>query len=155
MTRLQTDRRRDPYPFTWEIPAGIILTALLLAGLGVQAGRAIAYWRAGAGWSWPTGRAVATSIPAILSGRPAAGLTPQPTVHLDSGAVLGSVATTEILLFAGMLVAVLLVLRRWGPSRIRGVATPAEAHAVLGIRRLHRQRAIIRPDLHTNTRRQP
>ena len=31
MTMQQTDRRRDPYPFTWEIPVGIaaVLTAIL------------------------------------------------------------------------------------------------------------------------------
>ena len=155
MTRLQAERRRDPYPFTWEIPVGLLLTALLLAGFGVQAGRTLAYCQAGAGWHWPTGRALATSIPGILSGHPAAGLNPEPTVLLGSGVVLGWVLATEVVLFAGMLAAVLLLLRRWGPSRVRGVATPAEAEAVLGISRLRKQRAIIRPDLHATPRRRP
>ena len=61
MTMLQSDRRRDPYPFTWEIPVGILTGWLLLAGLGIQLARTLANWTAGAGWIWPTGKALYSS----------------------------------------------------------------------------------------------
>ncbi len=41
---------------------------------------------------------------------------------------------------------------RWGPHRIHGMASKAEAQHLLGRRRLHRVRAIIRPDLYGKDR---
>lgn len=145
---LQTNRRRDPYPFTWEIPVALLTTALLLSGLGVQLGRSLAYQWVGAGWHWPHGRAVATSIPAILTGHPTAGLTPPPGTPVAAGTVYGWIIAVEFLLAAAATVAAVLVWRRWGAGRMRGMATPAEAHTTLGLRRLHAHRHVIRPDLH-------
>ncbi|MGC3994748.1 MAG: hypothetical protein QM779_11650 [Propionicimonas sp.] len=145
---LQTSRRRDPYPFTWEIPVAILLAALLLFGAGVQLGRSLAYRWAGAGWVWPTGRAWATSIPAILAGDPGAGLHPAPAAAIPSGAVLSWVLATEAILALAATLAAVIALRHWGPGRMRGMASPAEAATTLGLRRLRAHRAVIRPDLH-------
>jgi hypothetical protein len=133
---LQADRRRDPYPFTWELPLGAFAVTLSLAGLGVQFGRAAAHWQAGAGWAWPRGRALLTSIPAIVTGHPTAGLEPQPSVVVGAAAVSGWIAVFETLLALALFATAILILRRWGPARLRGMATPAEAEATLGLRRL-------------------
>lgn len=145
---LQTDRRHDPYPFTWEIPVALLAATMLAAALGIQTGRSLAHWATGAGWHWPTPRGLLTSIPAILSGHPVAGLDPPPSPAATAGAVIGWIIATETLLLLGLATLAALALRRWGPARMRGVASPAEAASTLGLRRLRAHRRIIRPDLY-------
>ena len=48
--------------------------------------------------------------------------------------------------------AIAYALGRWGPSRVLGMATPADAEDLLGLTRLRRNAAIIRPDLHAPKR---
>jgi hypothetical protein len=143
----QVDRRRDPYPYTWEIPLGVLTTLLLLAGLGAHLGRAIANWTAGAGWTWPAGKALFASLPDLLAGDYSAGLT---LAHPGAGpgAVYGWITAVEVLLLAGMTAATWWALRRWGPGRMKGMATAGEAEQVLGLTRLRVVAGIIRPDLH-------
>ena len=148
---MQTERRHNPYPFTWEIPAATATIALLLAGLGVQLGRSLAHLTTGAGWHWPAGRRLVTSIPAILTGHPTAGLDPAPPGSATPGAVLFWICVVELVLVAALGVALRQVLRRWGPGRMRGMASAAQAETTLGITRLYRVRTIIRPDLHPST----
>lgn len=146
MAMLQSDRRRDPYPFTWEIPVGLLTGWLLLAGLGVQFARSLANWAAGAGWVWPTGKALYSSLPAVLEGHPQAGV----ILHSPpaSQAVLyGWIITAQLLLAAATILAALCIHRRWGAGRMKGMASGAEAEAVLGVTRLRRNSAVIRPDL--------
>ena len=66
------------------------------------------------------------------------------------------VATELLILVAGTILAV-AALRRWGPGRLKGMASAAEAEASLGRTRLRRVRQIIRPDLYParTNRRQP
>jgi hypothetical protein len=136
---VQTERRHNPYPFTWEIPAATATIALLFAGL----------------WHWPHGRHLFTSIPTILTGHPTAGLTPTPDSAATPGAVLTWICVVELLLLAALGVATWHVLHRWGPGRLHGMASPAEAESTLGLARLRRVRSIIRPDLHPLERRIP
>lgn len=152
MSMLQADRRRNPYPYTWEIPIGILTGWLLLAGLGVQLGRTLANATAGAGWAWPTGRALYTSLPAILAGNPTAGLA------LGGGAagpaaLYGWLIATQLAILTGYTTGLLWAGRRWGPGRMKGMATPTEAEQVLGLTRLRRNATLIRPDLHPPTNR--
>lgn len=144
---LQTERRRNPYPLTWEIPVAALLAIALAAAIGVQVGRGLATWFAGGGWAWPASRALLTSIPAILAGDPAAGLTPPPEIAATPGAAVGWIIAVETLFAVALGVLTALILRRWGPARMRGMATPAQVEAALGLRRLRNHRRIIRPDL--------
>lgn len=156
MTILQADRRRNPYPYTWEIPIGILTGWLLLAGLGIQLGRSLANAAAGAGWAWPTGRALYTSLPAILAGDPTAGLAL--TGDAASPAALHAwLIATQLVILAGYTTALIWAGRRWGPGRMKGMASPAEAEQVLGLTRLRRNAPLIRPDLHppATSRRRP
>jgi len=65
---MQRSRRGDPYPFTWEIPAAIIASVLLVLVLGVHMGRAAANLLAGAGWGWPAQAELFRSLPGTLAG---------------------------------------------------------------------------------------
>jgi hypothetical protein len=150
ITIAQAERRRDPYPFTWEIPVGILATWLLLAGLATHTGRAIANWTAGAGWTWPAGRALFASLPDLLTGDPTAGL----TLHhppASPAAVYGWIITVQILLAATIISTTVWALRRWGPGRMKGMASPEDAEQILGISRLRKVAPILRPDLHPPT----
>ena len=145
---LQTQRRHDPYPLTWEIPAGALTVLLMPAVLGVHLGRALANWAAGSGWAWPTGRALFASLPAVLTGQASAGLDALPGAPAAAGAVIGWIVAVETVLLLTTTSAAVVLLRRWGPGRMRGMASRDEADATLGIARLRRDRSIIRPDLY-------
>ena len=146
MTIAQADRRRDPYPFTWEIPVGILTGWLLLASLGVHAARALANATAGAGWTWPEGKNLFTSLPRVLAGDPAAGLTLHHPVT-GTASLYGWIVTVQLLLLAATIAATVWGLRRWGPGRMHGMASAQEAEQLLGISRLRRVAPIVRPDL--------
>src|SRR5687767_15094450 len=70
----QQSRRRDPYPWTWEIPLGVVLVILMVLVCGVHLGRGIANVWAGAGWAFPRRVELFRSLPAVLRGDAAAGL---------------------------------------------------------------------------------
>ena len=70
----------------------------------------------------------------------------------SSSALWTYIAATELILLFVCVVLFKMVLDRWGPARMRGVASPAEAERLLGVGRLRRVRAVIRPDLYGNRR---
>ncbi len=146
MTIAQAERRRDPYPFTWEIPVGVLTAWLVIACLRVHLGPAQANWTAGAGWTWPAGKNLFTSLPNVLAGDPAAGL----TVHHPAAgttALYGWIITVQLVLLAATITTTSWALRRWGPGRMHGMASADDAEQLLGISRLRRVAPIIRPDL--------
>lgn len=155
-TTSQQARRRDPYPWTWEVPVGLALTYLLLAGLAAHVGRAVANRAAGAAWAFPARPDLFTSLPSLLTGHPDAGLTLYSGPLASSEALLGGVVATELVLLAAALAGLKLGLDRWGPGRMRGMASRHDAEQLLGRSRLRRNAAVIRPDLHrTDLRRRP
>ncbi|MCA0252993.1 MAG: hypothetical protein LCH76_12055 [Actinobacteria bacterium] len=145
---MQTERRTTPYPFTWEVPAGVVTVVAVLLVAGVHFGRGLANWMAGAGWHWPGTVSLVTSVPEVLAGDATAGLVPSLATAASGAAVLGWVVAVEVfVLIVGTAVGAWL-LRRWGPGRLKGMATVSEAEASLGLSRLRRVRRIIRPDLY-------
>ncbi|SOC51171.1 hypothetical protein [Ornithinimicrobium cerasi] len=144
---MQQDRLKNPHPWTYEIPLAVVLTLVLVAVLGVHGGRAVANLLAGGGWGWPAATQLFPSLPALMRGDAGAGLT-------DPGVVAGPEALTTWMSIAsavnllGSLALGCVVYRRWGPNRLRGMASRAEAASLLGLPRLRRHRAVIRPDLH-------
>ena len=145
---MQTERRHTPYPFTWEVPAGIVASAALALVLGVHAGRAVANWSAGIGWRWPVAADLFSSLPAVLGGDASAGLGTALHSAASPSQVLGWVAAAEALILLIVVAIAVYCLRRWGPGRLKGMATPAEAEASLGLSRPRRVRRVIRPDLY-------
>lgn len=148
---LQHDRRHDPYPFTWEIPLAVGLGLLLIGVLGAHMGRGLAGLTGGYGWLWPDPTRLFTSLPGLIRGDAGAGLT-RP-ISLPAGMLTGWIITAELLLYTVSGTVGVWALRRWGPGRMKGMATAADAEATLGVSRLRRVAPIIRPDLHPTTRR--
>lgn len=158
---MQRERRRDPYPWTWEIPLAVALAGGFAIVLCLQLGRSVANLVAGAGWTWPDpdagqftspiSTAFWTSLPGVVTGDSGAGLA-QHEAGIDRLAgpslTLGCLVVTEVLVLAALGWLAIFVLQRWGPGRMRGMATSAEAERMLGITRLRKVAGIVRPDLH-------
>jgi hypothetical protein len=109
----QQSRRRDPYPWTWEIPLGIVLVILMVLVCGVHLGRGIANVLAGAGWAFPTRVALFRILPAVLRGDAAAGLDGLHGSMSSPSAVRMWVVATEVMLLALSVLVLTLVVDRW------------------------------------------
>lgn len=146
----QQERRRTPYPLTWEPLLAALLVVLVALAIGVHVGRGAALLVAGVGWRWPEPALLFRSLPAVLGGDPSAGLAhPVPPVQGLSLAI----TVVEVILLAVLTAVGLWAMRRWGPQRLRGVASVAECEALLGRSRLWKARRIIRPDLYPSSQR--
>lgn len=155
---MQRERLKNPYPWTWEIPAVLIGITLFLVVVGIQLARSLANLLAGAGWTWPAvdtgafssplGSAFWTSLPGVVGGDAAEGLAdPLP-------AQLAPAALTWVCLV--LVEGTLLTATTWGgitaykrgPGRMKGMATAAEAEKLLGVTRLRKVAPIVRPDVY-------
>jgi hypothetical protein len=144
---MQHSRRHNPYPLTWETPIAVACTVLLALVVGVHVGRGLANLTAGAGWCWPATAQLFTSAPAVFAGDAAAGLhTTGPLA--GSASLVAWLVVTELAVIVILATAAVAVLRRWGPTRLKGMASADEAERLLGLSRLRRVRQVIRPDLH-------
>lgn len=117
-----------------------------------QVGRSLANWFAGAGWRWPAPDKLVTSLPGVWGGDAAAGLSGVQHVASPT-AVWAWLAVVGLPAVATLSAIGVVVWRRWGPSRMRGMATVAEAHELLGHDRLWKVRHVVRPDLYPAGRR--
>ena len=143
----QQSRRHDPYPWTWEIPVGIALVILLVLVCGVHLGRGIANVLTGAGWAFPGRVDLFRSLPDVLRGDAGAGLDDLDR-YMPSPATLWTwTFVTEVMLLAVCVFVLKMVLDRWGPGRMRGMASRGEAERLLGVTRLRKVRSVVRPDL--------
>jgi hypothetical protein len=143
---MQQARRTTPYPYTWEIPLTATITVVTTLILAAHTARTLANVFAGAGWDFTPHTELFTALPAILGGDARAGLNVGPTA---SPALLYTCLVLVELLALGLIVwAVIGGMRQWGPARVRGMATRAEADTLLGLQRLRKVAPVVRPDLH-------
>jgi len=142
--------RPDPSPLTWELPVAATLAWVAVAAMLLPAGRGAASWLTGAGWVWPrTGAALTASLVGLLVGHPGAGLTATPASSLPGvGVVYLVVVLAEVMWLIVGLLAAGAWWRTWGPGMREGLAERGEVEKVLGLSRLRRNRAVIRPDLY-------
>ncbi len=147
---MQQDRH-DPYPWTWEpAAAGVLVFGFVLLA-SVHLGRTIACLISGQGLQLTQHDALLSSTWPILMGDASAGLA-EP-VNVPMRVLTLCVLVSEAALIALCVVGLVVALRRWGPTALKGVATPDEAERLLGVQRLRRAAKIIRPDLHATRRR--
>jgi len=155
---MQRERRRDPYPWTWEPWVAGAFCVCLVVVIGIQAGRGVANLLAGAGWTWPAtdtvggfssplGTAFWGSPSGVVTGHADAGLSaPPPPDVAGPGLLWSSIAVTEVALLAAVVWAIVYVYHRWGPGRTRGMASACEAEEAMGVTRLRRVAPVVRPD---------
>ncbi len=155
VSSMQKARRHDPYPWTWEVPLLVFVVLMLGLAVGVQVGRSLANLLAGAGWTWAVDQATFwRSIPAVAGGDAGAGLgTGTSGPRLDGGLaspvlVWTGIGIVEVLVLVAAGWAAIWGLQRWGPGRLKGMATRPEAEQMLGLTRLRKVSSIVRPDLY-------
>jgi type IV secretion system protein VirD4 len=143
-------QRRDGPPLTWELPAAVTLVWVAVVAVLLPAGRGAASWVCGRGWVWPrTGAGLSASLPGLLSGHPGAGLAaPAASALPGAGVVYVVVVAAEVAWLVASLLAVRTWWRTWGPGVRAGLADRGEVEAVLGLSRIRRNAALIRPDLY-------
>ena len=144
---MQRSRRTNPYPFTWEVPLALGVAVLFLLLMGVQAGRSLANAVEGNGWVFVDRPLIFSSLGGIVTGHAGAGLTGIGH-QAGTGLLWAAVGVVEAVILVGCAVGLRAGLRRWGPTRLRGVATRSEAETLLGRTRLRRHATVIRPDLY-------
>lgn len=144
---MQRSRRTNPYPFTWEIPLALVVAVLLLLILGVQAGRSVANAVAGNGWVFIDRPQLFSSLAGIAAGHADTGLTGigQPA---SAGLLWACITVVEVAVLVACVAGLRVGLRRWGPTRLHGMATAAQAETLLGRTRLRKHALLIRPDLY-------
>ena len=148
---MRRERVEDQYPWTWEIPLAVVCAVLVVGVAMCQVGRSLANWFAGAGWLWPPSDKLVTSIPVLLAGDAAAGLSG--VQHAASAVALwGWLAVVGLLTVTASTIACVWAWRQWGPGRMRGMATITEAHGLFGEDRLRKVRHVVRPDLYPSAR---
>lgn len=144
---MQRERVQDTYPWTWEIPLAAGCVVFLVEIAALQLARSVANWLSGAGWRWPTPARLATSIPGLLAGDAAAGL-PGMQHAANAAALWRWLIGVDLVVVGALALVGTVAWRRWGPGRMRGMATITEAHELLGLDRLWMQRHVVRPDLY-------
>lgn len=150
---MQWERRREPYPWSWEPSAAVLVAGVCVLVLGTQLGRSLANWLAGGSWWMPPPNLWVATSPSVWAGDAVAGLQGRPGPFASAPLLWRCLIGTEgACVLAGLTVSV-AVWRRWGGRRMRGVASRAEVGRLLGRRRLRRIRAVVRPDLYGRRRR--
>jgi hypothetical protein len=134
------------------MPLAVILAVLVLISFSVHLGRAVANVLAGCDWRFPSRVDVFRSLPAVLRGDAGAGLVDLHGPSASPSSLLMFIGTVELIFLAATALLIKLGLDRWGPGRMRGVATRCEAERLLGVARLRRSRNIVRPDLYGKRR---
>lgn len=143
---MQQSRRSTPYPSTWEIPLGGALAVTLVLVVAAHAARTLANVFAGTGWDFTPQTELFTALPGILGGDARAGLAPGPAA--SPVALYTWLVSVEVVAVMLIVWAVIAGMRQWGPTRVRGMATRAEADTLLGVGRLRKVAPVVRPDLH-------
>ena len=145
---MQQSRRTNPYPWTWEIPVAVLVAVLLVMVVALHIARAIANAIVGGGWQLTPRTALFSSLPELVTGDATAGLISTPDAHATANQLWVWIVLTEVVVLVAVTFVLLAVFRRWGPGRIQGMASPGEADRLLGIARLRRNAAMIRPDIY-------
>jgi hypothetical protein len=145
-------RRRDPAPVGHggEVALCVFAGVLLVLSITALAGLGVASALFGDGWVWPHGTAqIRHAFGGLFGGRPGRGLPARLAARVPgAAAVYASVATCELIAAALIVVTITWAVRWRRPGDLRrGMATRGEVREVLGSRRLHRARRLIRPDL--------
>ena len=143
---MQQSRRTTPYPYTWEIPLTATITVVLTLVLAAHTARTLANVFAGAGWDFTPQPELFTALPDILGGDARAGL--GPGAAASPSLLYTCLVLAEVIAVALIVWGVIAGMRQWGPARVRGMATRAEADTLLGLQRLRKVAPVVRPDLH-------
>lgn len=155
MERARRDRFTTRVPLTWEIPVAVLVGLgffVLVTPLVVQG---VVAWATSGEFAWPD-RQLLDAYGGLLHGHFGVGLGRATADRLPSDAVMWVLAVLgeAVVLYAAVVVG--LWLRDMaGHSPRHGLATATQAAQALGLPRLRKTAAVIRPDLYGHRRGRP
>lgn len=158
MSSLYPSRTRDPQPLArgGELFLIAVVASLLGVSIAALAGLGTASGLVGGGWVWPHGSVAAAHVlGGLLAGHPGRGLPPGQALRVPGRVAVYTAVTLAEMAFVATAVIGGMLFARWhrpGDARA-GMATRAEAAAVLGVGRLRGAATVIRPDLYPPRRR--
>lgn len=149
MERSRRDRfATNRVPLTWEVPAAVIVAGLffvLVTPLVVQG--LVAFATSGQ-FAWPTDR-LADAYGGLLRGHFGEGLRRDAAAGLPPDEVMGVLTILgEVLVLGAAAVVGLWMREMTGTNSRHGLATATQAAQALGVPRLRKSAAVIRPDLY-------
>jgi hypothetical protein len=157
---MSTERsRRDrfatnPVPWTWEIPVAMILAGLFVVLITPLVVQGLVGWLAAGEFAWPTNQ-LPDAYAALCHGRFGAGLRRSLAVEMPPNSVMWLLTVLGEALVLGAAVVVGPRMRDLtGANSRHGLATAAQAAEALGLPRLRKGAAVIRPDLYARPGRQ-
>jgi len=149
--------RADVGPSMWEGPVAAVLVWLLAGALILPAARGAAAFLLGGGWVWPAGgRELVAAVGGLATGDLGAGLTPAQAAAVPAaGLVYAAAAVGLVLLVALTVWAIRWWRANYGSGARSGMADRPQVEEVLGLARLRKVSAVIRPDLYPTGRAAP
>jgi hypothetical protein len=150
--------RRDRFatktaPLTWEIPAAVMLAGLFFILITPLVVQGLVGFASSGDFAWPTNQFF-DAYGGLLQGHFGAGLRRGVAAGLPSDGVMWLLTIVGEVVVLGAAIGVGLWMREvTGTNSRHGLATAAQAAEALGLPRLRKSAAVIRPDLYARARR--
>ena len=133
-------------PTTWEIPFFVAVVSLFFVAMTPLVVQGVVLWFVTGTFVWPNGQ-VWEAIGGFAQAQPGVGLPAGVQGTVPHGVVLALTGLSEVVV-ACLLVVVFLKAREFRGVGRSGLANTAQAVEALGVQRLHRNAAVVRPDLY-------
>lgn len=155
MERSRRDRfATNTVPLTWEIPVAVILAGLFVVVITPLVVQGLVVRFAAGEFAWPT-RHLLDAYGGLIHGHFGAGLRRGLADELPANAVLWLLTLLgEVLVLGAALVGGLWMRDLTDTNSHHGLATATQAAEALGLPRLGKSAALIRPDLYARSGRQ-
>jgi len=141
----------QPPPMTWEPPLLVCLLGGFLVVMTPLLVQALVGLLLAGDFAWPTGH-ISAALAGLARGRFGGGLEPAlASALLPDPVMWAATAVAEMLVLGSLVVFVLWARELLGVGSRRGLATSAQAAEALGVRRLRKNAAVVRPDLYARS----
>ena len=149
MERSRRERfRNQPIPLTWEVPLLVCVVGLFLALITPLVVQGMTCVLLGGSFAWPVGELPAALL-GLARGGFGAGLPATVATELPPDSVMWAATLIgEIVVLGSLWILVFWVRELLGIGGNRGLASSAQAAGALGVKRLRKRAAVIRPDLY-------
>lgn len=154
MERARRDRFTTQVPLTWEVPATVIGAVVFFVQITPLVVQGVVVWAVSGEFAWPSQR-LGDAYGGLLHGHFGGGLDRATAGGLPSDAVMWVLTVLgEVVVLVAVVVVGLWARDLTGRSTSRrGLATATQAAEALGLPRLRKTAAVIRPDLYGRGRR--
>lgn len=154
MDRARRDRFTTQVPLTWEIPATVIGAVAFFVQVTPLVVQGVVAWAVSGEFAWPSQRLL-DAYGGLLHGHFGGGLDRAAANMLPSDAVMWVLTVLgEVVVLVAVVVVGMWARDLTGRSSSRhGLATATQAAEALGLPRLRKTAAVIRPDLYGPRRR--